>query len=80
MCPSFLSLNTLPQVSCDFEDVKTKYFPDFDIKAELEKGLMSSEQDSPKRKHGLKKYVAQNIFYSFSEDFTKTFNGDSFGI
>ncbi|XP_028392300.1 protein virilizer homolog isoform X2 [Dendronephthya gigantea] len=42
-------------VSCDFEEVKTKYFPDFDIKAELEKGLLSSVPDSPKRKHGLKK-------------------------
>ncbi|CAB4009510.1 Hypothetical predicted protein, partial [Paramuricea clavata] len=42
-------------VNCDFEEVKTKYFPDFDIKAELEKELQSSVQDSPKRKHGFKK-------------------------
>ena len=43
------------QVSCNFEEVKSKYFPDFDIKAELDKELLTSVQDSPKRKHGLKK-------------------------
>ncbi|XP_046843744.1 protein virilizer homolog [Xenia sp. Carnegie-2017] len=42
-------------VNCNFEDIKNKYFPDFDIKAELDKGLMMSVEDSPKRKHGLKK-------------------------